>query len=371
MCCFVWVEDMLSSLVRFDLKPNLSAGKVSVDDFPPIVDFEFNQAQLIEDERALSTETFTIRTLERRPPEAELEPFTFPVATLQANNGKWQVQRQQQSARCFIEPLPLDQGLIARALAVFRKSDTLPLEMVAIPGGRFLMGSPVDEAGHKSRESPQHEVNIEPFFMGRYPVTQAQWRSVATMPQIQQKLNPNPSRFSGDRLPVERVSWEDAVEFCARLSAYTGRQYCLPTEAQWEYACRAGTTTPFHFGDTITTEVANYDGSAYAAGPRGKSRTKTTPVDHFGIANAFGLSDMHGNVWEWCQDSWHSSYKGAPSDGKAWLTDSDAARRVVRGGSWFGYPRNCRSAFRDYSPPDLRDFLIGFRVSCVAPRALQ
>ena len=268
---------------------------------------------------------------------------------MQEANGQWQVQRQQQSARCFIEPLPLDRGLIARALAVFRNSDTLPLEMVAIPGGRFLMGSPVDEEGHDSRESPQHEVDIEPFFMGRYPVTQAQWRSVAAMPQIQRELNPSPSRFRGDRLPVEQVSWDDAVEFCGRLSAYTGRQYCLPTEAQWEYACRAGTTTPFHFGDTISTEVANYDGSAYAAGPQGKTRGKTTPVDQFGIANAFGLSDMHGNVWEWCQDRWHGSYEGAPSDGQAWLTDGEVAHRILRGGSWFIYPGNCRSASRDNS----------------------
>ena len=356
---------------QIDLKSNPSAGKASVDGFPPIVDFEFNQVQLIEDERALSTETFTIRTLERRSPEMELEPFTFTVATLQAANGQWQVQRRQQSARCFVEPLPFDQGLIARTLAIFRKSDTLPLEMVAIPGGRFLMGSSVYEEGHKSNESPQREVDIEPFFMGRYPVNQAQWRSVAAMPRIQQKLNPNPSRFSGDRLPVEQVSWKDVVEFCARLSAYTGRQYCSPTEAQWEYACRARTTTPFHFGDTITTEVANYDGSAYAAGPQGKSRRETTPVDHFGIANAFGLSDMHGNVWEWCQDSWHSSYEGVPSDGKAWLTDSEAARHVVRGGSWLNIPRLCRSASRGGYSPGVRDSYVGFRVSCVAPRTLQ
>ena len=356
---------------QIDLKPNLSAGKVSVDEFPPIVDFEFNQAQLIEDEWVLSTETFTICTLERRTPEAELEPFTFTVATLQEDNGQWQVQRQQQSARCFIEPLPLDQGLIARALAVLRNSDTLPLEMAAIPGGRFLMGSPVDEEGHDSRESPQHEVDIEPFFMGRYPVTQAQWWSVSAMPQIQRELNPSPSRFRGDRLPVEQVSWDDAVEFCGRLSAYTGRQYCLPTEAQWEYACRAGTTTPFHFGDTISTEVANYNGSAYAAGPQGKTRGKTAPVDQLGIANSFGLSDMHGNVWEWCQDCWHGSYEGAPSDGQAWLTDGEVAHRILRGGSWFIYPGHCRSASRDNSNPENRTYNIGFRVSCVAPRTLQ
>ena len=359
---------------QIDLKPNPSAGKTSVDGFPPIVEFEFNQAQFVNDEWALSTETFEICTLERQLPEKELKSFTFTVATLREVDGQWQIQRQNQSARYFIESLPFnrsDRGLVARALAIFVSSDTLPLEMVAIPGGRFLMGSPADEEGHGSSESPQHEVDIEPFFMGRYPVTQAQWRSVAAMPQIERTLSPNSSRFRGDRLPVEQVSWEDAVEFCARLSAHAGRQYCLPTEAQWEYACRSGTTTPFHFGDMITTEVANYSGSAYAAGPQGKSQGKTSLVDQFGMANNFGLNDMHGNVWEWCQDHWHSSYDNAPTDGQAWLTDNDAAARVLRGGSWINTPGNCRSASRGYDTPDNRNLNIGFRVSCVAPRTLQ
>jgi formylglycine-generating enzyme required for sulfatase activity len=242
--------------------------------------------------------------------------------------------------------------------------------MVSIPGGTFLMGSPEDELERDiQRESPQHEVSIEPFFMGRYLVTQAQWHVVAGLPQVKRTLDRDPSRFKGNSHPVEQVSWYDAVEFCARLSAHTRREYRLPTEAEWEYACRAGTVTPFHFGETISPELANYAGnSTYADGPNGEVRNGTTPVDHFGIANAFGLSDMHGNVWEWCRDHWHKNYDGAPADGSTWLTEDGEAAHVVRGGSWFNVPRNCRSAYRDNFYPDYRNTNIGFRVCCTALR---
>jgi formylglycine-generating enzyme required for sulfatase activity len=208
--------------------------------------------------------------------------------------------------------------------------------------------------------------------MGRYLVTQAQWRAVAALSQIERELAPDPSNFKGDNRPVESVTWHDSVEFCARLSAHTDRPYRLPSEAEWEYACRAGTTTPFYFGNTLTTEVANYDGnSTYADGPKGEYREETTPVDHFGIANAFGLCDMHGNVWEWCQDYWHDSYAGAPTDGSAWLKGGNAERRILRG-AWNGHPWHCRSAYRDYGEPDFRYYGGGgFRVVCSAPRALQ
>jgi formylglycine-generating enzyme required for sulfatase activity len=206
--------------------------------------------------------------------------------------------------------------------------------------------------------------------MGRYPVTQAQWRAVAALPE--RELNPDPAEFKGENCPVERVSWYDAVEFCARLSAHTSRQYRLPTEAEWEYACRAGTQTPFYFGKTLTTEVANYDGNyTYADGPKGEYRQETTPVDHFGIANAFGLSDMHGNVDEWCQDHWHDSYEGAPTDGSAWIEGGDSGRRILRGGAWNDDPRYCRSAYRVFSGPGVGYNDGGFRVVCSAPRALQ
>ncbi|NEZ60336.1 formylglycine-generating enzyme family protein [Leptolyngbyaceae cyanobacterium CCMR0081] len=241
--------------------------------------------------------------------------------------------------------------------------------MVAIPGNSFIMGSPDDEPGRFDREGPQHEVSIKPFFMSRYPVTQAQWRAVVAMPQVEHNLvDADPSSFKGDTRPVERVSWYGAVEFCQRLSRYADREYRLPTEAEWEYACRAGTTTPFHFGDMITTEVANYSGNSYAGGPGGGKRDKTTPVDYFGFANAYGLSDMHGNVYEWCLDHWHDNYDDAPTNGSAWKDRKGNASRVVRGGSWYNYPRSCRSAYRYLNASGNRDFNIGFRVVRPAPR---
>ena len=182
-------------------------------------------------------------------------------------------------------------------------------------------------------------------------------------------MSPDPSRFKGEYHPVESISWYEAVEFCARLSQFTGRHYRLPTEAEWEYACRAGTTTPFHFGVTITPEVANYYSErGYAGGPTGECRGETTPVGHFGVANDFGLSDMHGNVDEWCQDHWHKNYQGAPDNGSAWLTDKQNAPRLRRGGCWGLNPSECRSAYRFYFFPVDRSYGIGLRIACAAPR---
>ena len=139
--------------------------------------------------------------------------------------------------------------------------DGVTLEMVAIPGGTFIIGSPENEEGYHSSESPQHEVTVPPFFMGKYPVTQQQWRVVAALEKVNIDLKSDPSRFKGDNLPVERVSWNDAQEFCARLSRMANKTYRLPTEAEWEYACRGGTTTPFYCGETISTDLANYNGN--------------------------------------------------------------------------------------------------------------
>ncbi|MEM1293368.1 MAG: SUMF1/EgtB/PvdO family nonheme iron enzyme [Cyanobacteria bacterium P01_H01_bin.162] len=273
----------------------------------------------------------------------------FEVVIVNAKGEE--IKQEWHQARFFVEDL--DKGI--------------PLEMMAIPGGRFVMGSPADEEGRNDNEGPQHEVTVSPFFMGRYPVTQAQWRQVAIMPRINRRLNANPSKFKGnDQSPVEQVSWEEAVEFCQRLSVYTNRTYRLPTEAEWEYACRAGTTTPFHIGETLTAELANfYAADTYRDVPKGEYRRKTTPMGIF-PANRFGLCDMHGNVWEWCQDVWHKNYKGAPMDGTAWMEGGNQDRRVIRGGAWFNFPRDCRSADRFYSYPGARDFGIGFRVVCVA-----
>jgi formylglycine-generating enzyme required for sulfatase activity len=235
--------------------------------------------------------------------------FDFQVVTVEVKSGllgkerKLTLNRRTQQAYHYIETL-----------------GDVPLEMVAIPDGTFQMGSPETEEGHEDDESPQHWVTIKPFFLGKYPITQAQWQAVAHLPKVERELEPEPSRFKGANRPVERVSWYDCVEFCARLSQYTGWNYRLPSEAEWEYACRAGTTTPFHFGETITTDLANYNGNhIYGAGVKGEYREETTPVGSFQVANAFGLYDMHGNVWEWCLDQWHDSYEGAPSDGQAWI----------------------------------------------------
>ncbi|MDE5105825.1 MAG: formylglycine-generating enzyme family protein, partial [Trichodesmium sp. St17_bin3_1_1] len=235
------------------------------------------------------------------------------------------------------------------------------LEMVKIPGGRFIMGSPETEAERDDSEGPQHSVDVPEFFMGKYVVTQAQWQAV---------MGNNPSYFKGASRPVERVSWNDATAFCQKLSQITGKKYSLPSESQWEYACRAGTTTPFYFGETITSELVNYRGSStYADAPKGIYRKETTNVGIF-PPNAFGLYDMHGNVWEWCADEWHSNYDGAPTDGSVWL-DGDKDRSPLRGGSWAGIPISCRSAFRfNYAWRDVLSDLIGFRLVCDGGRTL-
>ncbi|MBP0021762.1 MAG: formylglycine-generating enzyme family protein [Cyanobacteria bacterium SBLK] len=262
------------------------------------------------------------------------------------------------------------------------------LDMVSIPGGTFMMGS----SGEQSYDDgqPQHQVTVKPFFMGKTPITQAQWREVVTrVATIERDLDPDPSRFKGDRRPVERVSWFDAIEFCARLSKLIGLNYRLPSEAEWEYACRApfsptllprlgeGGYPPFHFGETITTDLANYNGNyTFANEPKGKYRKETTSVDEFPYPNAFGLYDMHGNVWEWCLDPWHNNYEGAPTDGSVW--DDNDYQNVsknlkqllnknistsMRGGSWGGNPNYCRASSRSNTTRDDGYVIIGFRVA--------
>ncbi|MEI6443058.1 MAG: SUMF1/EgtB/PvdO family nonheme iron enzyme [Nostocales cyanobacterium ELA583] len=251
------------------------------------------------------------------------------------------IQRQQPIARYFTEDL----------------GNGVTLEMAAIPGGTFMMGSPENEDGKWSFEIPQHRVTVPSFFMGKYPVTQAQYQAI---------MGTNPSWFKGSNRPVEKVSWYDAVEFCEKLSQKTEKTYRLPSEAEWEYACSAGTTAPFHFGGTITTNLANYDGNyTYGQGPKGVSRKETREVGSFGVANNFGLYDMHGNVREWCQDHWHSNYEGAPTDGSVWTDiEENTSRRLLRGGSWLSYPEDCRSASRCSNYLDGFNLHIGFRVVC-------
>ena len=247
----------------------------------------------------------------------------------------------------------------------------LTITMVQIPVGSFQMGSPATEAERYEVEGPQHRVELQSFFLGKTPVTQAQWQEVASWPQVDLKLNPDLADFKGADRPVEQVSWEEAMEFCRRLSQRTMLFYTLPSEAQWDYACRAGTATPFAFGDTLTPDLANYDHLyngkfIFRSGPKGQYRQKTVEVGSF-PANAWGLQDMHGNLWEWCLDHWHSDYREAPNDGSAWVTGGDQTRRLLRGGSWRDSHRGCRSAARYWRHLDDRSDYCGFRLCRFPP----
>ncbi|MEM9485304.1 MAG: formylglycine-generating enzyme family protein [Cyanobacteria bacterium P01_F01_bin.116] len=237
------------------------------------------------------------------------------------------------------------------------------MTLMLIPAGEFMMGAAENEPDSQTTERPQHLVEVPKFLMGKYPVTQSQWKAVAGLDKVESDLNYDPSGFKGDNRPVERVSWYDAVEFCKRLSAHASRKYGLPSEAEWEYACRAETKTLYHFGEIITTEVVNYCDNDQ----RGEYQVGTTPVNYFDVANAFGLCDMHGNVDEWCQDHWHDNYEQAPTDGSAWVMSNNSATRLLRGGSWTNNLKDCRSASRDVTSPSLRNNNLGFRIVYRAP----
>jgi formylglycine-generating enzyme required for sulfatase activity len=291
---------------------------------------ELARQQAEEKIRQLEIEKQKVAEERRQAEENKGKLFKFQIVTVNAR-GKI-IKRIPKKARYQTEDL----------------GNGVTLEMVYIPEGRFLMGSPETEKGRNSDEGPQHQVTLEPFYMGKYPVTQAQYKAV---------MGKNPSYFKswfkGKNRPVEQVSWHDAVEFCKRLSEMTGRTYRLPSEAQWEYAARAGTTTPFYFGDTITSKLANYNSN------------KTTDVGSF-PPNAFGLYDMLGNVWEWCADPWHDNYEGAPTDGSVWEEDPSRNKRVRRGSSWDLNADFCRTAYRDWHVPGGRFDKVGIRVVWVA-----
>ncbi len=229
------------------------------------------------------------------------------------------------------------------------------LDLVKIPAGKFSMGS-----NKYSSEQPIHDVSIKEFWMGKYAITNAQWYAVmGTKPSDLSDV-----KFQGENQPVINVSWDDATEFCKKLSQKINKKVRLPSEAEWEYACRAGTTTDFHFGETITPELVNYNGNyPYGDALKGEYRQKTVDVNFAKFSpNAWGLYQMHGNVWEWCEDVWHENYNGAPNDGSAWLTGGEQNRRALRGGSWYGSAVNCRSAYRCRYDADDRYNYIGFRV---------
>ncbi len=272
--------------------------------------------------------------------EPELQTFKFEVLTIKISS-KYEISetiKEQGEAQQFIENI----------------GDNIILEMVSIPGNSFWMGSPETATEKWETETPQHPVTIAPLFISKYPITQVQWQVI---------MGKNPANFQGENRPVEMVSWYNAIEFCSRLSAQTGRAYRLLSEAEWEYACRGGTTTLFHFGNILTPELASYNfQDAFACTLQQNYYEQTTDVGSFS-ANAFGLYDFHGNVWEWCADPWHDNYGEAPSDGSVWEKDGNSVYRVLRGGGWLNYPRGCRSANRNYKNPRARYKSLGFRVA--------
>ncbi|MFG6105297.1 SUMF1/EgtB/PvdO family nonheme iron enzyme [Leptothoe sp. EHU-05/26/07-4] len=272
----------------------------------------------------------------------KLQTFTFE--TVKVNNEGSITSRKQRSAQYFRQEL----------------GSGAYLDMVQIPGGIFWMGSPKDEADRKENEGPQHKVAVPTFYMSKYPITQRQWYAVSLLPDVDRSIKPHPSRFKGDDLPVERVSWFSTVEFCKRLSRHTEKTYRLPSEAEWEYACRAGTLTQYYFGDNLTKEHAHC----------GENLLSQTTLVGMYPPNAFGLYDTHGNVWEWCLDNWHNNYDGAPYDGSAWVEGGYLSYRVLRGGSWADTPVSCRSARRNSNKLVDRNINIGFRVVCSAPGLL-
>ena len=305
-------------------------------------------------------------------PLPKLVSYIFDVVTLD-DRGRVS-ERRAETTRYYTEDLSMG----------------VQLDMVEIPGGTYPMGSLESDFEEIRKdyvrgiekelrdtlvrrlqwETPQHLVKIPAFYMSKYEVTQSQWRMVANLPKVNRVLVSDPSRFKGSNRPVEKVSWEDAVEFCERLSRATGRRYRLPSEAEWEYACRAGTSSQFHFGASVKTDLANYHGKYnYGSVPKGEYRSQTVPVGSLAGANAFGLYDMHGNVWEWCLDTWHDSYAGAPVDARAWEGTGTGVMYIksLRGGSWDTSAGECRSTSRNRSASTVRLHDIGFRVIAEAP----
>jgi len=243
---------------------------------------------------------------------------------------------------------------------------TLGLRLALVPAGRFVMGSTIEEQGHKPHEAPAHEVGITtPFYLGVFPVTQEQYRRV---------MGVNPAHFhagngGGPDQPVETVTWHDAVAFCKRLSEMpdekqAGRKYRLPSEAEWEYACRAGSRTPFSLGESLSAEQANIDGQfPYGTDAAKPGVSMTTPVGTY-PANLYGLHDTHGNVWEWCDD-WFGGNYYAVSAKRDPQGPHKGTMKVLRGGSWRNHAATCRAAYRNAMAPHHKDNFTGFRVVCV------
>lgn len=232
-------------------------------------------------------------------------------------------------------------------------------EMVLVQGGTFTMGcqSSTRDGECYDDEKPPRSVTVRDFYIGKYEVTQAEWRRV---------MGSNPPELYNtgcDQCPVERVSWDDVQEFIRKLNAQTGKQYRLPTEAEWEYAARGGNKSRgyLYSGSNNLDEVGWYDGNAQTGNTHGSQKT-TRPVGTK-KANELGIHDMSGNVWEWVQDDWHGNFSGAPTDGRAWVDSPRASYRVQRGGGWYSTARRCRAAYRDYGTPANRGNYVGFRLA--------
>ncbi len=293
-----------------------------------------------------------------QPSESDLDPIQqinsgeipsidrlaiLPVRSIKVNEHGDVIDRPQSRSRIFQEEL---------GNGVF-------LTMAQIPAGEFMMGSPMSEEGSEVSEQPQHLVRIPGFYIGQTLITQSQWAEIFPDKSVGSR---------GDRqLPVSEISWLDAIEFCELLSTKTGRTYRLPSESEWEYACRATTTNPFAYGDTILPSIVNHDAtSPYGQAPKGLCQGESTTVASF-PPNLFGLYDMHGNLWEWCLDEWFDNYQDAPADGVArgdLETQSEQKPRVVRGGSWFSHGHRCRAASRASLSASFRHPHYGFRVVC-------
>jgi formylglycine-generating enzyme required for sulfatase activity len=276
------------------------------------------------------------------PPPATVS-FVYTKAVLDPSGH---VTRSKGTAECFVPDIG-------------GESD---IQMVAIPAGKFLMGSPQTEAGRGNDEPLPHDEQVAEFYISRREVTQKEWRLVATtLPQVSIALPADPSTFKGDNQPVENISWPEAQEYAARISKRTGRNFTLPSRIQWEYACRAGTSSPFYFGETITPDVAAYNAEVgYGKAPAGGKPTEPTDVGKFESANQFGLDDMHGNVWEWCETEYvpHASQQSTTAGSPA----SGLARRVLRGGSFESLATDCRSASRYALQETARQRDVGFRL---------
>jgi formylglycine-generating enzyme required for sulfatase activity len=288
---------------------------------------------------SLATPESPTNSIPTRPPQP-IQPqpslptrakFSFQTAKLEIiNKGLFGI-----GSKAKITKIPSEAEYITEDLG-----NGVKLEMIYIKAGSFMMGS-----NKNNKEKPTQQVNLSPFYMGKYTITQQQYQAI---------MGTNPSRFKGKNRPVENISWDDAFKLCEKLSRHIGREYTLPTESQWEYACRAGTTTSFYFGETITSDLVNY--SEY--------HKETTDVGSF-PPNAFGLYDMHGNVCEWCLDTWHENYMRAPMNGSAWIENNKTFFYVLRGGSFLDKSDRCNSAFRDWYTHAAKLHYNGLRVVCL------